>query len=119
VSVAEGEDEEKKGEEEGEAQTASEEEPEQSKADEWRPYIPEVASKVCWAHYSSPDTFWVSMDAYDAGYLYECRFVSEPDRAKVSASALSQLDEPFGAVPVLQSDLTGSEDIPLSCMTLE
>ncbi len=43
------------------------EEKKKEAGDEWKPFIPEVASRVCWAVYSSADTFWVSMDGYDAG----------------------------------------------------
>lgn len=115
-SVDEGEGEEKK---EEEVEVVADEQAEEKKKDDWKPYIPEVASKVCWANYSSPDTFWVSMDSYDAGYLYECRFTSDVDKAKMSMTVLAAVDEPFNSIAVKQSDLTSTEDIPLSCMAFE
>ena len=83
------------------------------KEDEWKPYIPETPSSICWSTYSSIDTFWLSMDDYDAGYLYECRFIDDAQKSKISPD---KQGEPFRAVPVIKSDLTHSEDIPLSCM---
>jgi len=53
------------------------------------------------------------MDDYDAGYLYECKFLDEAQKSKMSAE---KIDEPFRAVPVVKSDITHSEDIPLNCM---
>ena len=99
----------------GEKKEEEEEENEENKPkeDEWKPYIPEVPSKICWAQYSSPDTFWLSMDDYDTGYLYECKFLDEAQKSKMSAE---KVDEPFKAVPVVKSDITHSEDIPFSCM---
>lgn len=94
------------GEQEGEEAAAKPAE------DEWQPYFPEVPSRIHWAQYSSPDTFWLSMDNYDAGYLYECRFLDEAARAKMAAE---KIDEPFRAVAVVGSDITHSEDIPLTC----
>lgn len=57
------------GDEEKPAEPEIEEEEvrQESEEDKWKPYYPETPSKICWALYSSPDTFWVSMDAYDAG----------------------------------------------------
>jgi hypothetical protein len=81
--------------------------------DEWKPYIPEYPSKIHWATYSSPDSFWLSMDDYDAGYLYECKFIDDVQKSKISPD---KVDEPFRAVPVVKSDLTHSEDIPLTSM---
>ena len=75
-----------------------------------------MPSKICWAYYSSADTFWVSMDDYDAGYLYECKFFDEATRSKMSAE---KLDEPVRAVPVFGSDITHAEDIPLTYMIQE
>lgn len=83
------------------------------KQDDWKPFIPDVPSKICWALYSSKDTFWLSMDDYDAGYLYECKFLDEAQKSRISAE---KIDEPIRAVPVVKSDLTHSEDIPLTCM---
>lgn len=87
--------------------------------DKWKPYYPETPSKVSWAIYSSPDSFWVSMDGYDAGYLYECRFVSDADKSKMSMTNIEKCDEPFKSIPVIKSDLTHTEDIPLTCMIQE
>ena len=83
------------------------------KEDEWKPYIPDVPSKICWAYYSSQDTFWLSMDDYDAGYLYECKFLEDAQKARM---APDKIDEPFKAVPVVGSDLIHSEDVPLTCI---
>ena len=93
------------------------EEPE--KEDDWKPYIPETPSKICWAVYSSPDTFWLSMDAYDAGYLYECKFISDSEKAKLSLSLMDKLNEPFKSVAVQKADLTHTDDVPLSTMIFE
>jgi hypothetical protein len=89
----------------------NEQENETKKEDEWKPFIPEVPSKICWADYSSPDTFWLSMDDYDAGYLYECRFLDDSQKGKI---APEKLGEPVRAIPVFKSDLTHEEDVPLT-----
>lgn len=103
--------EEKKENEEGEEN--EEENENKKKKDEWKPFIPEIPSKICWAAYSSPDTFWLSMDDYDAGYLYECKFLSESERVRTLAD---KIDEPIQSFPIIKSDLTHSDDIPLTCM---
>lgn len=72
-----------------------------------------MASKVCWASYSTPDSFWLSMDDFDAGYLYECKLMTESEKSKISPD---KLDEPFKSMAVTNSDLTHSEDVPLTCM---
>lgn len=38
---------------------------------------PSVPSGVLQASYLTKDTFYLSMDDFDAGYLYECKFASE------------------------------------------
>lgn len=43
---------------------------------------------------------------FDAGYLYECKFLTEEEK---SAMAEQLVDEPIRTVPVLESD-----DVPLS-----
>lgn len=102
------------GKKEGAEKEATEEEAAAKPAeDEWKPFIPEVPSQIHWALYSSPDTFWLSMDDYDAGYLYECRLLDETTKAKMPAD---KIDEPLRAVPVFGSDLTHSDDIPLTCL---
>jgi hypothetical protein len=90
-----------------------EEEEKNKKKDEWKPFIPDVPNKICWASYSTPDTFWLSMDDYDAGYLYECKFLTTAEKSKMSPE---KIDEPFRSFPVIKSDITHSEDIPLTCM---
>ena len=122
--AAEGEGSGGSGEGSNEEQGAKKEEPAPEEAppaaapeDEWKPYIPEVPSKIHWAVYSSPNTFWLSMDDYDAGYLYECRFLDEANKAKLANS--DKIDEPFRAVPVVRSDITHSEDIPLSSIVFK
>ncbi|CAF1540982.1 unnamed protein product, partial [Adineta steineri] len=59
-----------------------EEEDEEGKKeeDDWKPYIPETPSAALFAVYTSPDTFWLSMDDYDAGYLYHCQLGNKDDR---------------------------------------
>ncbi len=91
----------------------NEEEEKTKKKDEWKPFIPDIPSKICWASYSSPDSFWLSMDDFDAGYLYECKFLTETEKSKISNE---KIDEPFKSVAVFKSDLTHSEDVPLTCM---
>ena len=83
------------------------------KPDEWKPFIPDVPSKICWAAYSSADTFWLSMDDYDAGYLYECRLLTEAEKSRLPAD---KVDEPIRTTPVPQSDLNHFDDIPLTCL---
>ena len=113
------------GDDEGGDGADDEEAKAKAKEDEWKPYIPEVASRICWAHYSTPDTFWLSMDDYDAGYLYECRFVDvEAQKARTGATAAAAAainEEPFNAKPVLGSDLINdnSDDVPLTCMIIK
>jgi hypothetical protein len=92
----------------------NEENLEKAKEEEWKPYIPPTPSSICWALYSSEDTFWLSMDDYDAGYLYECRFVNDTKNNKSD-----KLGEAFRAKPVFKSDLTHNEDIPLTCIINE
>ena len=96
-----------------EEQVEEEEAEAQPKEEEWKPYIPETPSKICWAVYSSPDTFWLSMDDYDTGYLYECKILTEAEKERVSAD---KLDEPFRAVPIFKTDLTHFDDIALNCV---
>ncbi len=84
------------------------------KVEEWKPYIPEIPNKINWAHYSSPDTFWLSMDDYDAGYLYEYKFLTEAEKSKLPSD---KVDDPIAHVPVHKSDLVFGEDIPLNCLT--
>ena len=108
---AENDDEEKKTKEE-----ESEEEEVKPKEEEWKPFIPETPSKICWAYYSSPETFWLSMDDYDAGYLYECKFLDDAQKSKMP---VEKIDEPFKSMAVVRSDLTHTEDVPLTYMIQE
>ena len=110
-AAAEGEEGKKK--EETEEQEEAEAQP---KEEEWKPFIPETPSKICWAVYSSPDTVWLSMDDYDTGYLYECKILSEAEKERVSAD---KLDEPFRAVPIFKTDLTHFDDIALNCIAFK
>lgn len=107
------------GEEKKEEKKKEAEEPapeEKPKEDEWKPYIPEIPSKICWAVYSSPDTFWLSMDDYDAGYLYECKFLTDAEKTRITTE---KIDEPFGSVAVFKSDLTHNEDVPLTYLAFK
>ena len=56
------------------------------------------------------------MDDYDAGYLYECKFIDDAQRSRMAAE---KIDEPFKSVAVVRSDLTHEEDIPLTYMIQE
>jgi hypothetical protein len=86
------------------------------KEDEWKPFIPEIPSKICWANYSTSDSFWLSMDDFDAGYLYECKFLNDTEKSRISSE---KIDEPFFSVAVHKSDLTHSEDVPLTYLTFK
>jgi hypothetical protein len=83
------------------------------KEEEWKPFIPETPSSICWALYSSEDTIWLSMDDYDCGYLYECKLLEDAQKNK------NVVNEPVRAIPVEKSSLIDSEDVPLTYMINE
>ncbi|XP_048254045.1 cilia- and flagella-associated protein 44-like isoform X2 [Haliotis rufescens] len=83
-----------------------EEEEKKPKEEDWHPYIPEVPSPIMQGFYSQEGCFWLSMGGFDAGYLYECKFLTEEEK---SAMAEQLVDEPIRTVPVLESD-----DVPVS-----
>lgn len=56
------------------------------------------------------------MDGYDAGYLYECKFLSDTEKTKIPSD---KIDEPIGSVAVVKTDYYFDEDIPLTCITLK
>ncbi|XP_030833850.1 cilia- and flagella-associated protein 44 isoform X2 [Strongylocentrotus purpuratus] len=93
-----------------------EEEEEEEKEEEPQPlYIPEEPSPILFGMYApnDPDTFWVSMGAFDAGYLYECKFYSEEEKtALIKDSRENAIKEAKRAIPV-----PGSDDIPITCIT--
>ncbi|XP_067931339.1 cilia- and flagella-associated protein 44-like [Watersipora subatra] len=53
--------------------------------EEWKPYIPSTPSAILQGYYSmdEPGTFWLSMDDFDAGYLYQCKFTDEGELQRV------------------------------------
>ncbi|XP_046572732.1 cilia- and flagella-associated protein 44-like isoform X2 [Haliotis rubra] len=83
-----------------------EEEEKKPVAEEWHPYIPDVPSPIMQGFYSQEGCFWLSMGGFDAGYLYECKFLTDTEK---STMAEQLVDEPIRAVPVLESD-----DVPVS-----
>ncbi|CAF1609067.1 unnamed protein product, partial [Didymodactylos carnosus] len=96
--------------------TTEEEEEEQKQEDEWKPYIPEIPSQALFGIYTSPDTFWLSMDDYDAGYLYHCQFSNKDDRFQYSEE---RQDTVISSLPVPNTDLAHGEDIPLTCILVK
>ncbi|CAF4618885.1 unnamed protein product [Rotaria sp. Silwood1] len=103
-----------KKEKEGERPTEQEEEEEQ-KEDDWKPYIPEIPSAALFAVYTSPDTFWLSMDDYDAGYLYHCQFSNKDDRFQYNPE---RQDTIVNTLPVPNTDLAHGDDIPLTSILI-
>ncbi|XP_022324096.2 cilia- and flagella-associated protein 44-like isoform X1 [Crassostrea virginica] len=75
---------------------------------EWKPYIPSEPSPILTGFYSEEGQFWLSMGEFDAGYLYECKFVSEEERNTLPEELR---DEPLQSVPV-----TESNDVPITFM---
>ncbi|XP_041471026.1 cilia- and flagella-associated protein 44-like [Lytechinus variegatus] len=92
-----------------------EEEEEEKEEEEPKPlYIPEEPSPILFGMYApnDPDTFWVSMGAFDAGYLYECKFYNEEEKtALIKDSRENAINEAKRAIPV-----PGSDDIPITCI---
>ncbi|XP_052060229.1 cilia- and flagella-associated protein 44-like isoform X9 [Mytilus californianus] len=76
---------------------------------EWHPYIPENASPILTGYYSDEGKFWLSMGEFDAGYLYECKFLNEAEKAGLPEEVH---DEPIRYVPVLESN-----DVPIHNIT--
>ena len=58
-------------------------------------YYPPEPNSVLRARYLTPSSFVVSMDGYDAGYLYECVFPSNEDVSDPDSPT-----RPVQAVPV-------------------
>ncbi|XP_067037270.1 cilia- and flagella-associated protein 44-like isoform X2 [Acropora muricata] len=86
---------EKKEEEEGEEEQKEEEE---AKEEQHQP-----GEIIRGFYYGNTAKFWVSMDGWDAGYLYECEF----DEGKKPVPAQGQedtRDEPVRSIPVDNSD---------------
>ncbi|XP_071842731.1 cilia- and flagella-associated protein 44-like isoform X2 [Apostichopus japonicus] len=74
-------------------------------------YIPDVPSPILFGVYSphDPNTFWVSMGDFDAGYLYECKFFDDQEKAMmIKASQEEAINEPIRSVAVVDSD-----DVPI------
>ncbi|CAF1167075.1 unnamed protein product, partial [Adineta ricciae] len=107
-----------KKEKEGEKtdKAAEPEEEEQPQEDDWKPYIPEKPSAALFAVYTSPDTFWLSMDDYDAGYLYHCQFGNKDDRFQYNPD---RQDAITGSLPVPNTDPAHGEDIPLTSVLIK
>ncbi|CAM4893268.1 unnamed protein product [Rotaria socialis] len=94
---------------------AEQEEEEEKKEDDWKPYIPEKPSAALFAVYTSPDTFWLSMDDYDAGYLYHCQFGNKDDRFQYNSE---RQDVVLSTLPVPETDLAYGDDIPLTSILI-
>ncbi|CAF3878718.1 unnamed protein product [Adineta steineri] len=95
-----------------------EEEDEEGKKeeDDWKPYIPETPSAALFAVYTSPDTFWLSMDDYDAGYLYHCQLGNKDDRFQYNPE---RSDNVVNTLPVPNTDLAHGDDIPLTSILIK
>ncbi len=91
------------------------EEEEKKEEDDWKPYIPEIPSAALFAVYTSPDTFWLSMDDYDAGYLYHCQFSNKDDRFQYNPE---RSDTIVSTLPVPNTDPAHGEDIPLTSILI-
>ncbi|XP_022090775.1 cilia- and flagella-associated protein 44-like isoform X2 [Acanthaster planci] len=77
-------------------------------------YIPEEPSPILYGVYSpgDPDKFWVSMGTFDAGYLYECKFRDEKEKADMIRQGREEaINEAIRTVPVNDSD-----DVPIRTM---
>ncbi|CAG2237888.1 CFAP44 [Mytilus edulis] len=94
---------------ETESEQGDEPEEKKEKEPEWHPYIPEEASPILTGYYSEEGKFWLSMGEFDAGYLYECKFMNEAEKSGLPEEVH---DEPIRYVPVLESD-----DIPIHNIT--
>ncbi|XP_033641081.1 cilia- and flagella-associated protein 44-like isoform X3 [Asterias rubens] len=94
-----------------------EEEEEKKDEDEEEPpplFIPEEPSPILYGVYSpdDPDTFWVSMGAFDAGYLYECKFRDDKEKAlMIKQGKEEQIPEAIRTIPVVDAD-----DVPIRTM---
>eukprot|EP00105_Crassostrea_gigas_P043284 XP_019927432.1 PREDICTED: cilia- and flagella-associated protein 44-like isoform X1 [Crassostrea gigas] len=75
---------------------------------EWKAYIPPEPCPILTGFYSDEGQFWLSMGEFDAGYLYECKFMSEEERSKLPEELQ---DEPLQSVAV-----TESNDVPITFM---
>uniref|UniRef100_A0A8C5M7X7 Cilia- and flagella-associated protein 44 n=1 Tax=Leptobrachium leishanense TaxID=445787 RepID=A0A8C5M7X7_9ANUR len=60
-------------------------------------YIPEHPSSILCGFYATPGKFWLSLDGYDAGYLYLCEFT---DSHTQTPDPSARTDEPLQALPV-------------------
>ncbi|KAK3588814.1 hypothetical protein CHS0354_028462 [Potamilus streckersoni] len=83
-----------------------EEEEKKQVEEEWVPYVPAEPSPILAGFYSEEGKFWLSVGGFDAGYLYECKFWSDEERAKLPPGAV---EEPHRAIPILDS-----KDTPIS-----
>ena len=94
---------------ETESEQGDEPETKKEKEEEWHPYIPEIPSAILAGYYSEEGKFWLSMGDFDSGYLYECKFMNEAEKAGVPEEIH---DEPIRYVPVLESS-----DVPIQNIT--
>ncbi|XP_071995060.1 cilia- and flagella-associated protein 44 isoform X2 [Engystomops pustulosus] len=60
-------------------------------------YVPEEPSPILCGFYAGPGKFWLSLDGYDSGFLYLCKF---PDTTGRPEDPALQRDEPDRALPV-------------------
>uniref|UniRef100_A0ABM0LYK4 Myosin-2 heavy chain-like n=1 Tax=Saccoglossus kowalevskii TaxID=10224 RepID=A0ABM0LYK4_SACKO len=76
-------------------------------------FIPEDPSPIHYVCYSTkPDHFWLSVGGYDAGYLYECGFVTEAEReARIKAGQEDRIGDAKTAIPMF-----GTNDVPIRCI---
>lgn len=97
----EAEEEKRKAREEEERKRREEEEA-------WEPYIPKDPSPILFGSYSKQQEgeFWLSMGDFDAGYIYNYKFMDEAEKSKVHAD---DLYKPIKSIPIEDSD-----DIPLT-----
>ncbi|XP_069800651.1 cilia- and flagella-associated protein 44 isoform X2 [Dendropsophus ebraccatus] len=68
-------------------------------------YVPKEPSPILCGFYASPGEFWLSLDGYDSGFLYLCKF---SDNEGQPEDPTLRKDEPVRALPV---DNTGSNPI--------
>ncbi|KAM4046708.1 cilia- and flagella-associated protein 44 isoform 2-T2 [Anomaloglossus baeobatrachus] len=63
-------------------------------------YVPEEPSPILCGFYASPGKFWLSLDGYDAGFLYLCQF---SDAGGQPNDPTMRRDEPARALPIHNS----------------
>ncbi|XP_077985504.1 cilia- and flagella-associated protein 44-like isoform X2 [Glandiceps talaboti] len=76
-------------------------------------FVPEEPSPIHYCSYgTSQNSFWLSMGGYDAGYLYECAFITEQEReARLKAGEEDRIGDAKQSIA-----MNGTNDIPIRCM---